>query len=283
MAGLRSTEDVSLDGITRICFGASYTIALGLDLAQLIRPSRLARSTSLLFGAAGLIAHTLFLAIQRPTLQTQYGSLLFLAWVLAVFYLYGALHHRRIAWATFVLPLVLGLVVLAGRFAPQPNEPSPRVEEFSSLAGERFWGTMHGTLILLAAVGVSVGFLASVMYLVQLRRLRDKVAPNSGFRLLSLERLETMNRRAVNFAFPLLTVGLLIGGALMYHRSGQAQAWTTGRVIGTAGLWLAFIVLLALRYGLHTRGRHLAVGTIAAFAVLIATLVTTHPFLEVAP
>lgn len=283
MARLRSTEEVSLDGITRICFGASYAIALGLDLAQLIRPSRLARSTSLAFGAAGLIAHTLFFAIQRPTLQSQYGSLLFLAWVLAVFYLYGALHHRRIAWAIFVLPLVLALVLLAGRFAPQPNEPLPRVEALSSLAGDRFWGTMHGTLILLAAVGVSVGFLASVMYLVQSRRLRDKVAPNSGVRLLSLERLETMNRRAVNFAFPLLTVGLLIGGALMYHRSGPTQAWTAGKVIGTAGLWLAFVVLLALRYGLHTRGRHLAVGTIAAFAVLMATLVTTHPFLEVAP
>ena len=32
-------------------------------------------------------------------------------------------------------------------------------------------------------------------------------------KLLSLERLEAMNRRSVNLAFPMLTVGLLLGGA----------------------------------------------------------------------
>ena len=50
-----------------------------------------------------------------------------------------------------------------------------------------------------------------------------------------------------------------------------------GKVVGTVGLWLAFVVLLVLRYGLHQRGRHLALGTIAAFALLLATLVAAHP------
>src|SRR5207247_867933 len=150
-----------------------------------------------------------------PTIQSQYGSLLFLAWVLAVFYLYGTIHHRRAAWAVFVLPLVLGLVVLAGYFAPDPGTaPPPWSERFAALSGERFWGAIHGVLILLASVGVSVGFLASVMYLMQAHRLRTKTPPAAGMRLLSLERLEEMNRRAVNTAFPLLTVGLLVGVVL---------------------------------------------------------------------
>src|SRR5580704_17223725 len=167
-----------LEGITRFCFGASYAAALGLELAQLLRPRPALRAVALLFGFAGLFAHTIFLAVQRPTLQSTYGSLLFLAWVLAVFYLYGTVHHRRVAWAIFVLPLVLGLVVLSGYFAPEPGVvPPPWSERFRELSGERFWGAIHGTLILLAAVGVSVGFLASVMYLIQARRLRNKVAP----------------------------------------------------------------------------------------------------------
>ena len=61
--------------------------------------------------------------------------------------------------------------------------------------------------MLLAAVGVCVGFLASVMYLVQAQRLRAKIPPGEGMRLLSLERLEAMNRHAINLAFPLLTAG----------------------------------------------------------------------------
>ena len=58
---------------------------------------------------------------------------------------------------------------------------------------------------------MSVSFLASVMYLIQARRLRRKVAPGSVVPMLSLERLETMNRRALNLAFPMLTAGLLVG------------------------------------------------------------------------
>jgi ABC-type transport system involved in cytochrome c biogenesis permease subunit len=266
-----------LDGISRLCFGASYGVALILELAYLLWPRRILRLIGTFFGAAGLLAHTVFLAVQRPPLSAQYGSLLLLAWVLAVFYFYGSLHHRRFAWAVFVLPLVLALIVLAGRFAPGGDS------SLAALTGDRFWGIVHGGLILLAAVGVCVGFLASVMYLIQARRLRAKVAPYQGLKLLSLERLEEMNRRAVNAAFPLLTVGLLVGIALMAQYDSPAHAWTAGKVIGTVGLWLAFVVLLYLRYGLHLRGRHLAVGTIAAFAVLLVTLVASHPILEGLP
>jgi ABC-type transport system involved in cytochrome c biogenesis permease subunit len=268
-----------LEGITRFCFGASYAVALGLELVRLARPRPSLRSIALLFGFAGLFAQTVFLSIQRPTIQSQYGSLLFLAWVLAIFYLYGTVHHRRFAWAVFVLPLLIGLVVLAGYFAPDPgSRPPPWSHRLAVLTGDQFWGALHGVLILLAAVGVSVGFLASVMYLVQARRLRAKVAPFGGLRPLSLERLEEMNRRAVNVAFPLLTLGLIVGVVLMLHRTESAEAWTAGKVVGTAGLWLLFVVLLMLRYGLHTRGRHLAFGTIAAFVVMLATLAASHPF-----
>jgi ABC-type transport system involved in cytochrome c biogenesis permease subunit len=88
-----------------------------------------------------------------------------------------------------------------------------------------------------------------------------------------------MNRRAVNVAFPLLTVGLIVGVVLMLHYQGAVQEWTAGKVVGTAGLWLVFVVLLVLRYGLHTRGRLLAIGTLAAFAVMLATLAASHPSL----
>jgi ABC-type transport system involved in cytochrome c biogenesis permease subunit len=271
-----------LEGITRLCFGASYAVAFALELVRLVRPWPSLRAVAMTFGFAGLFAHTVFLGVQRPSLQSTYGSLLFLAWVLAVFYLYGTVHHRRFAWAVFVLPVVIGLVVLAGYF-PIDAPMSPWSERLAALSGEQFWGGVHGLLILLASVGVSVGFLASVMYLVQARRLRTKAAPISGLRLLSLERLEEMNRRAVNVAFPLLSVGLIVGMVLMIHYGGPGAEWTAGKVLGTAGLWLLFVVLLILRYGVQTRGRLLAVGTIIAFVVMLATLAATHPTMGGSP
>lgn len=265
-----------MDHISRLCFGASYGVALVTELAQAYWPSKAWRWASLLFGTAGLLAHSIFLLLKRPTLAMPYGSLLLLAWILAVFYLYGSVHHRRLAWAIFVLPVVLGLVILAGQFAP--GEPTAPPGWLTALTGQRFWGTLHGTLVLLAGVGVCVGAIASVMYLVQTHRLRMKSPGAGGFRLLSLERLEAMNRRAINAAFPMLTVGLLVGAALGYQMLGSTGPWMTPKVLGTVGLWLANAVLLILRYSWHARGRLLALGTLGAFVILLVALATVHPF-----
>src|SRR5689334_15210881 len=102
-----------LERITVFCFAASYGVALVLELWHLLAPRPIARLVGLCFGAAGLLAHTFYLLAQPFDLATPLGSLLSLAWILAIFYLYGSIHHYRQAWALFVLPLVLGLVTLA--------------------------------------------------------------------------------------------------------------------------------------------------------------------------
>lgn len=263
-----------IEGITRFCFVASFAVALALELLRLVRPSRAVRGGAAFAGGAGLLAQTLYLLMHQPSPASPPGSLLLLAWVLAVFYLYGSLHHPRVAWGIFVLPLVLGLLGLSAVLhGSKPTEyPS-----LSSLSGERFWGVVHGGLLLLAAVGVSVGFLASVMYLIQARRLRNKTAPLEGLRLLSLERLELMNRRGIDWAFPLLTAGLLLGALLMYFNRVPASDWAAFKVIGTGGLWLVFLLLMYLRYGVHLPGRRLALLTIATFGLMLVTLVAAHP------
>jgi ABC-type transport system involved in cytochrome c biogenesis permease subunit len=232
----------------------------------------------LAFGAAGLFAQTLYLVYHHPSPAEPYAALLLVAWVLAVFYLYGTIHHARQAWAVFVLPVILGLVGLSLALltgGPDANSGVP-----AWLTTDHTWGAIHGILILLAAVGVSVAFLASVMYLVQAHRLRAKTNPLGGLKMLSLERLEAMNRRAVNLAFPLLTAGLVLGAILLRPTHDLPTNWLSVKFLGTAGLWLAFLVLLYLRYATHVPGRRLALGTIAAFALMVAVLAATHPFAE---
>src|SRR5581483_6279707 len=133
-------------------------------------------------------AQTLYLAVQRPALSSQFGSFNLLAWVLAVFCFYGSLHHRNWAWAVFVLPIVLGLI-LVGTFFDRGDTGLYR--------SQYLLGAIHGTLLFLAAIGVCVGFVASLMYLVQARRLKSKQAPGAGIPLPSLERLEGMNRHSI--------------------------------------------------------------------------------------
>lgn len=265
-----------LENVSHACFGLSYLVAFACEAARLRWPSRPLRLTGLGWGAAGLLAHSAFLLVRHPTPASPEGSLLGVAWVLAVFSLYGSVHHARQAWAVFVLPVVLGLVGLSFAETPVAGEPAFAAPPW--LPGERGWGSLHGLLLLLAAIGVSVGFLASVMYLVQAGRLKAKRNPLGGLAMLSLERLEAMNRRAVNVAFPLLSVGLLLGVVLLRHGEDLAENLFTVKVLGTLGLWAVFGVLLYLRYAANVSGRRLALGTIVAFALFLLVLASTHPF-----
>ncbi len=266
-------------GITHACFGLSYLLAFALELARLRSPRPVWRLAAVGVGVAGLAAHTAYLSVHTPTPAAPYGSLLLLAWVLAVFYLYGTVHHAKQAWAVFVLPVVVGLVGLSlALVAVQGTDAAPPLDVPAWLAGERFWGAVHGGLLMFAAVGVSVGFMASVMYLVQARRLRNKVNPRRVVPMLNLERLEAMNRRAVNVAFPLLTAGLLLGALLLRHDKASAADWLSPKVLSTAGLWVVFLVLMYLRYAAHARGRRLALLSVAAFALTLVALAAAHPF-----
>ncbi|VTU01879.1 cytochrome c biogenesis protein : ABC-type uncharacterized transport system, permease component OS=Singulisphaera acidiphila (strain ATCC BAA-1392 / DSM 18658 / VKM B-2454 / MOB10) GN=Sinac_0221 PE=4 SV=1: Cytochrom_C_asm [Gemmataceae bacterium] len=270
---------ILLKGIYHACFGLSYLVALLLELGRLARPAAAWRAVALAFGVAGLAAHTFYIVAHKPDPATPSGSLLILAWVLALFFLYGTVHHAKQAWAVFVLPVVILLVGMSYALFTSDN-PTLDLGVPAWASGERFWGAVHGTLILFAAVGVSVGFVASTMYLVQARRLRNKVNPGRVVPLLSLEKLEGMNRRAVTVAFPLLTVGLLVGTLLLRHDHSLSDNWLSPKVLTTAGLWVVFLVLVYLRYGTSVPPRQLAWLSILAFGFMLVSLGTAHPFAE---
>lgn len=263
-----------MEKVTLFCFAASYAVALGLELWHLYRRRPVHRLAANIFGGAGLLAHTLYLAVQRPPLGWQYGLFLVIAWVLAIFYLFGSLHHAKQAWGIFVLPIVLILVLLAALYGPGSEARlSFRVlrEDETKLIG-----FTHGLLLIMAAVGVCVGFVASLMYLVQAHRLKEKMLPAQGMRLPSLERLEMMNRRALNIAFPLLTAGMILGIILLVRAADSLTDWTDPRVLISVPLWITFALMMYLRYGLHLRGKKMAILTIVAFALLILAITMPH-------
>jgi len=280
-----------LDRITVFCFAASYSVALAFELWNLLRPRSMLRLLGLSSAGAGLLAHTLFLAVQRLSLSSRHGALLFLAWLVTLFYSYAVFHHRKVAWGLFALPLILALVVLSGVFAWEPSTPEQSWPlPLLSFGGTSFWSTVHGTLLLLAAVGLCLSFVASTMYLVQARRLWTKDLPGHGLQLLSLERLGEIHQRAIIVVFPLLTAGIIIGMALLAQvpptlvtGAGLAtpphagmSGWADPRVITAFVLWLVLAILLCLRYRLRTPGRRVAVLTIIALLLLVVTFALPH-------
>jgi ABC-type transport system involved in cytochrome c biogenesis permease subunit len=263
----------ALTGISHACFGLSYLLALGFEAARLLRPIPWLRPAGVVAGVAGLVAHTAYLAYRHPSPAEPSAALLLVGWVLAVFAVYGTLHHARQLWAVFVWPVVLGHVGLS--LALVSGTPNPGVPEW--IVGDRAWGIIHGLLLLLASIGLTVGCLAAVMYLVQAARVKSKANPLGRLRLLSLERLEEMNRRAAYAAFPLLTAGLVLGGVLL-RKHDWASHWWNVKLLGTAALWLVCLLLMYLRYAVAVPARRFAWLSVVAFVLTVLCLAANHPF-----
>ena len=272
---LENQQRLSLMHITHFCFGLSYLTAFGLEISRFVHHLRWARIAGIVFAIGGLLAHTIFLAYHQPTPASPNGALLLLAWVFAVFYLYGALHREPYPWASFVLPLSASFWWGCRSPFAAPDQANGVVVLRRNISGVSM---IHGILVLLASVGITMAFLASLMYLVQSWRLRRKLNPIGGMKLLSLERLERISRRGINLAFPLLTVGLLLGAMRAWQNPYDAGSWTALKIVSTVGLWLVGSLLMYLRYGAHLPGRRMAWFTIAAFALMLVALGASHPF-----
>ena len=77
-----------------------------------------------------------------------------------------------------------------------PEARKLEVMRLLSSVNEQLWIGIHSGLLILAAVGICVGFVASVMYLVQAYRLKAKMLPGEGLRLWA-----DLQRRGVEAKF----------------------------------------------------------------------------------
>jgi len=266
-----------IDRLSVLCFAGTYGLAFLAELARFR-----VRSAVRWYVAAGLMAlgwlvqtaYLANLALKSPMgpVTTAFGSVMVLSWIVALIGLYLMVRSPKpVAVGMFVLPLVLGLVVGAGWFAPRQSD---WLDWGGTVA---FWGTVHGVFLLAGAVFTCVAFFAGLMYLAQMRRLKAKRPSRTGLALPSLEQSERINRGAITIAFPLLTFGLLIGIVLsLAARGAGAPAatahvlrWTDPKVLSALLMWLVFAVLLHARFRPAMRGRSMMVLTIVAFAFLV--------------
>lgn len=268
-----------MDRLKVLCFAGTYGLALLLELARLVVRSPFRWYLAVGMTALGWAVQTLFLAnlaIEEQVVlpvTTAFESLMVLSWIVALIGLYLMVHWpRQVAVGLFVLPVVLGLVVAAGWFAPRDSDWL----EGGMIA---FWGTVHGVFLLAGAVFTCVAFAAGLMYLAQMRRLKSKRPMRFGLALPSLEQSERVNRGSITIAFPLLTFGLLIGLVLSLKARGMAEGtgltlrWTDPKVLSALGMWLVFAGLIHARFRPAMRGRSVMVLTIVAFAFLVFTWV----------
>jgi hypothetical protein len=269
-----------LSGISVVCFAASYVVALALEVSRLFFRLPVRLVVMLGFAAAGLFAHSVYLWLRAQAaladgnpLSSWHDWYLLAAWILAAVYFGLAASRPQTTVGLFMLPLVLVLIGVAYLFPSDVSFPRERASVI--------WGMIHGLMLLAGTVAVSFGFVAGVMYLIQSWRLKHKVPPQAGFKLPSLEWLQTVNKQSLVYSSMLIAAGLLAGIILNATKSGTAGGavpWTDSVVVSSAALlvWLLAATIFEWWYKPAQQGRKVAYLTVASFlflAMVMALLV----------
>jgi ABC-type transport system involved in cytochrome c biogenesis permease subunit len=179
-------------------------------------------------------------------------------------------------FGTILVPVALVLLVVAQMLLPAATGFRPTPEEARQLADWRV--AIHVALIVFANAGFFIGAAASGTYLVLEAQLKRHRTSTLFKRLPSLAQTDLVARRAVSWAFPAYSAGLLLG-ILRAIATDVSGWWADPRVMLSGVVWVLFAVYLYLHYGRETSARTTARLALAGlvFVVALAVVARTVP------
>src|ERR1017187_10256245 len=208
------------------------------------------------------LAETLNAAHHRLPVDTHEVQSL-LALILGLAFLLGYARYRSVSIGIFVLPIAFMLAMLA---AFRPGQ-----ETFSAPI-RTGWIALHIVLLLAAYAALVVSLLASLLYLIQERRLKSKAGHTRWLPPLDTQ-LETIDQIALKtllFGLPCMTAGLLIGSVIAQADYG-AKYFSDPKILLTFGLWIAYVAMIFIRRASGLRGRRAVY--LSSFVVLVVLFV----------
>ena len=233
--------------------------------------------------AAGLFAHTVYIIYHTQStvgsdgiwLGSWLGWGLAVAWVLAASYLWLTLQKPKSLIGLFLLPVTLLLILVSTSFG---NSAS-----FSPSRAKTIWNLIHGSALLLGTVTVALGFVFSVMYLINARRL--KLKQTGWFKLPSLEWLQSSAERSLAISTLLFGCGLASGIALVMIKQSTKVGvpsipWSDPVIWSSAilFLWLLATTVFSVVYKPTRQGKKIAWLVTVSFLFLLVELMIVLQF-----
>ena len=252
-----------------------YAASLALYVWNLREPSRAAGLGATTCLVAGLGLHYLALLARSRLIHAVpyddlFGSLSLFAWLVAFTYLCLEAIHRRRAVGPFVLPIVLGVFLLA-------HLPEARQINAPPAQGPLF--AFHVTLNILAYAAFMIACILSVIFLIQNWRLRKRKLGEVGWRFPALDVLERMARSSVLIGCVSLAAGTA-AGLITEHRL-RGTYWTGDpKVIITVVILLIYVCYTVLSGTAAWRGARASALCIFNFMFVIFSYSIVNRYLS---
>lgn len=234
-------------------------VLYGVGLAHAIltvlhRPSRL---FPVALGAfvAGTILHLVALvelgvALGRLPLDNFFESMSACAFLLAVLFLVVYWRYELASLSVFLFPLVFLMALVGATELPVAAWSDERVRDL--------WLLVHVLLVLAGYAALLVAAVASLIYLIGERRLKQKSRVGFLEKLPPLGTLDAIITRTIGLAFVLITLSVIAGSIWAFVESGTR--WVTEpKVAISLVTWGFYLLMVFLRTSAGWRGRKAAV------------------------
>lgn len=194
-------------------------------------------------------------------------SLTFFSWILVGLYMYLTYKYKQRVLGAFVTPFALLLIITASLL---PKEIVPLAPVLES-----YWLPVHVILAFMGNAFFALAFFLGVMYIIQERYLKSRKLKGLYFVLPSLEMLDELNYKCLQYGFPLLTLAIITGAVWSEYAVGTYWDWQP-RQIWSLITWFLYAALLHGRLTAGWRGKKAAMLSGAAFVLLIGSFLVIN-------
>ena len=181
--------------------------------------------------------------------------------LLAAAFLLLAVAYRTVSFGVFLLPVSVLLTLVPAFKSGQEMVAYPLIRTG--------WLFLHIALLMAAYAALFLSLVASLLYLVQERRLKQKREPAGRSWLPPLATTDQIALKALLFGLPCMTAGLLIGSVVALETIGPGY-FRDPKVLLSLAMWLAYMLMIFIRQHSGLRGRRAVYLSSLSFVLVLA-------------
>lgn len=247
--------------ITLALYGAATIMYLTWLLRTTEGTGSIARKT--LF--AGFVIHQLsivhrYVASGHFQITNMHGALSFCGMAIVGIYLFVEHRYNIVSLGSFITPIAFLMMLGSSALVAELPPLDPGLQNS--------WVYVHTFLAFASYALFTISGGAAVMYLLLSHLLKAKHLGQIFLKLPSLEKLDEIGRRCLNFGFPMLTLAIVIGSLVATKKWGSFWSWEP-KQIWSLIIWLVYAALLHGRLALGWRGKRAALLSLVGIMLLL--------------
>lgn len=200
-------------------------------------------------------------AAHRALPVDTHETLSMLGLLLGAAFLILAVRYRTVSFGVFLLP-VAALLTVVPAFRPGH-------ETLAYPLIRTGWLFLHVALLLAAYAALVISLIASLLYLIQERLLKQKRASQTRTWLPPLETTDQIALKALLFGLPCMTAGLLIGSVVALQTIGPTF-FADPKVLLSIAMWVVYVAMIFIRRQAGLRGRRAVYLSGFVFLIVLA-------------